>query len=94
MVRSVPALRADVRAGQPAAPGHRVRQGDTEAEPALAAALQIFSIPTLMAFRDGVLVYAQPGVLPASALNQVITAVRQLDMDQVRSRIAESAARG
>ena len=57
---------------------------DTEAEQALAAAAQITSIPTLMAFRDGILVFAQPGALPAAALEQVIAAVRDLDMDDVR----------
>jgi thioredoxin 1 len=61
---------------------------DTEAEQALAAAAQITSIPTLMAFRDGILVFAQPGALPAPALEQVITAVKGLDMDDVRSQIA------
>ncbi|HEX6888235.1 MAG TPA: thioredoxin [Candidatus Nanopelagicales bacterium] len=61
---------------------------DTEAEQALAAAAQITSIPTLMAFRDGILVFAQPGALPAPALEQVITAVRGLDMDEVRAEIA------
>jgi thioredoxin 1 len=64
---------------------------DTEAEPALAAALRISSIPTLMAFRDGVLVFAQPGALPSTALEQVITAVQDLDMDEVRQRTADSA---
>jgi thioredoxin 1 len=61
---------------------------DTEAEPALAGALGIASIPTLMAFRDGVLVFAQPGALPSAALEQVITAVRGLDMEDVRAKIA------
>jgi len=61
---------------------------DTEAEQALAAAAQITSIPTLMAFRDGILVFAQPGALPAPALEQVITAVKDLDMDDVRRQIA------
>ena len=61
---------------------------DTEAEQALAAAAQITSIPTLMAFREGVLVFAQPGALPAPALEQVIDAVRGLDMDQIRAEIA------
>jgi thioredoxin 1 len=61
---------------------------DTEAEQSLAAAAQITSIPTLMAFRDGILVFAQPGALPAPALEQVITAVRDLDMDDVRRQIA------
>src|SRR5919205_31921 len=54
---------------------------DTEAEQALAAAAQITSIPTLMAFKDGTLVFSQPGALPAQALEQVITAVRELDLE-------------
>ena len=62
---------------------------DTEAEQALAAAARITSIPTLMAFRDGILVFSQPGALPAAALEQVITAVRELDMDDVRRQLAE-----
>ena len=61
---------------------------DTEAEQALAAAANITSIPTLMAFREGILVYAQPGALPAPALEQLITAVRGLDMDDVRRQLA------
>ncbi|MBN9374807.1 MAG: thiol reductase thioredoxin, partial [Cellulomonas sp.] len=55
----------------------------------LAAELQITSIPTLMAFRDGILVYNQPGALPAPALEQVISAVKDLDMDEVRKQISE-----
>jgi thioredoxin 1 len=62
---------------------------DTEAEQQLAAAAQIRSIPTLMAFRDGILVFAQPGALPAAALEQVIQAVRDLDMDDVRRQLTE-----
>jgi thioredoxin 1 len=65
---------------------------DTEAESGLAGALRISSIPTLMAFRDGVLVFAQPGALPSAALEQVITAVRNLNMDDVRRKIADKAA--
>ena len=61
---------------------------DTEAEQGLSGALQISSIPTLMAFRDGILVFAQPGALPAPALEQVITAVKDLDMDDVRRQLA------
>lgn len=61
---------------------------DTEAEQALASAANIRSIPTLMAFRDGILVFAQPGALPAPALEQVITAVKGLDMDEVRKQVA------
>ena len=64
---------------------------DTEAERELAAGFQITSIPTLMAFRDGILVFAQPGALPAAGLEQVVTAVRGLDMDEVRATIAEQA---
>jgi thioredoxin 1 len=60
---------------------------DTEDQPGLSAAAQISSIPTLMAFRDGILVFSQPGALPAAALEQVIKAVRDLDMDDVRSQI-------
>ncbi|TSD63158.1 thioredoxin [Aeromicrobium piscarium] len=65
---------------------------DTEAEQELAAAAQISSIPTLMAFRDGILVFSQPGALPAEALDQVVTAVKDLDMDDVRRQIAEQQA--
>jgi len=64
---------------------------DTEAEQDLAGALGIMSIPTLMVFRDGVLVFSQPGALPAKALDQVIDAVRGLDMDEVRAQILAAA---
>ena len=67
---------------------------DTEVEQALASAAGITSIPTLMAFRDGVLVFVQPGALPAPALDQVIVAVRGLDMDEVHAKIAEQAQEG
>lgn len=60
---------------------------DTEAERALAAAANINSIPTLMAFREGILVYAQPGALPAPALEQLIEAVHGLDMKEVRAKV-------
>ncbi len=62
---------------------------DTETERSLAAAAQITSIPTLMAFKEGSLVFAQPGALPAAGLEQVLAGVRALDMEQVR---AEQAA--
>jgi thioredoxin len=65
---------------------------DTEAEQALAGALQITSIPTLMAFRDGIVVFAQPGALPAAALADVIRQVRELDMDEVRTQVAAAQA--
>jgi thioredoxin 1 len=67
---------------------------DTEAEGALAQAANITSIPTLMAFRDGILVFSQPGALPASALDQVIEGVRGLDMDDVRAQIAQQQGGG
>jgi thioredoxin 1 len=65
---------------------------DTEAEQALAGAAQITSIPTLMAFRDGLLVFSQPGALPAASLEQVIAGVRELDMDELRAEAGSSAA--
>ena len=62
---------------------------DTEAQQELAAAFSISSIPTLMAFREGVLVYSQPGALPPHALEELIGKVKTLDMDAVRSEIAK-----
>ena len=62
---------------------------DTEAEQALSHAANITSIPTLMAFREGVLVFAQPGALPPAALDQVIDAVKGLDMDEVHAEVAK-----
>lgn len=62
---------------------------DTEDQPALAGAARITSIPTLMAFREGILVFSQPGALPAAALEQLVQAVRDLDMDEVRDKIAQ-----
>jgi len=61
---------------------------DTEAEGGLAGGFNITSIPTLMAFRDGIIVFSQPGALNAPQLERVITAVRDLDMDDVRAQIA------
>ena len=61
---------------------------DTEAEQALAAAANITSIPTLMAFREGVLVFSQPGALPPQALDELIGAVRGLDMTEVHAAVA------
>jgi thioredoxin 1 len=62
---------------------------DTDAEQGLAQAASITSIPTLMAFRDGILVFNQAGALPPAALEQVIQAVQALDMDAVRAQIAD-----
>lgn len=63
---------------------------DTDAETALASELAITSIPTLMAFRDGVLVFNQAGALPKSSLVKLVDAVRELDMDEVRSKLADA----
>jgi len=65
---------------------------DTEAEQGLAGAAGIRSIPTLMVFRAGILVFSQPGALPKAALQQVIEGVRALDMDDVGRQVAEHAA--
>ena len=70
-------------------PDIRFAKVDTEAEQQLAGSLQIQSIPTIMAFRDGVLVFRQAGALPEHMLEQLIGAVRELDMDEVRREIAE-----
>lgn len=64
---------------------------DTEAQREIAAAANITSIPTLMAFRDGVLVFSQPGALPAPAFNELLDAVEALDMEEVRAEIAKQA---
>jgi len=65
---------------------------DTEAERSLAAQAGISSIPTLMAFRDGILVFSQPGALPGESLEQLITGIRGLDMDDVRAKVAAHSA--
>ena len=66
---------------------------DTEANPALSGSAGIRSIPTLMVFREQVLLFSQPGVLPADALEDLVTQVRALDMDEVRKAMAEHAGR-
>lgn len=70
-------------------PDHVFAKVDTEAEQDLAGRLGITSIPTLMIFRDGVLLYAQPGALPGSALEDLIGQAEGLDMDDVRRQVAE-----
>jgi thioredoxin 1 len=64
---------------------------DTEAQPELAAAFEIQSIPTLMIVRDRIAVFAQPGALPEQALESVIEQAKALDMDEVRKSVSESA---
>ncbi|MDR3391385.1 MAG: thioredoxin [Sulfuriferula sp.] len=65
---------------------------NTEVEQGIAASFQIRSIPTLMIFREKVIIYSQPGSLPASALDELIGKVRELDMAQVHKEIAEEQA--
>lgn len=65
---------------------------DTEAERGLAAAANITSIPTLMAFRDKILVYAQPGAVNAQQLQELVNGVKAIDMDEVRQQLAEQQA--
>jgi thioredoxin 1 len=65
---------------------------DTEDQQALAGAAQITSIPTLMGFRDGILVFRQAGALPPAALEQVVEGIKALDMDEVRKQVAEQQA--
>ena len=67
---------------------------NTDVETELAQALEIQSIPTLMIFRDQICVFAQPGALPAAMLEELISRVKALDMDDVRRRIAEHEASG
>lgn len=66
---------------------------NTDEQQELAGAFQIQSIPTLMVFRDRVLIFSQPGALPAAALEQLITKVKELNMDDVRKQIAEHEAK-
>jgi thioredoxin 1 len=67
---------------------------DTEAERELAQAAKISSIPTLMAFRDGILVYSQPGALRAADLDRLIGEVQGLDMDAIRAELATQQSAG
>lgn len=65
---------------------------DTEAQQQLAASLDIQAIPTIMAFRDGILVYRQPGAMPAAALEDLITQVKALDMNEVRAKLTSATS--
>ena len=85
---AVPGLRSGLREGLRDHTDIVFGKVDTEAEGGLAGAFNITSIPTLMAFRDGIIVFSQPGALNAPQLERVITAVRDLDMDDVRAQIA------
>ena len=74
-------------------PGAVFAKVNTDEEQELAAAFQIRSIPTLMAFREQIGVFSQPGALPASALTEVVGQVEQLDMEDVRKKVAEHQAK-
>ena len=73
-------------------PEVRFAKVDTEAQQGLAAALQIRSIPTIMIFRDGILLFNQAGAMPEQSLEQIVTTAEQLDMEEVRREIAEAEA--
>ncbi len=74
---------------QEARPAITFAKVDTEAEQELAGALGIQSIPTLMVFRDGVLLYREPGALGAPALDALLDQIQELDMDEIRAEIAQ-----
>jgi thioredoxin 1 len=65
---------------------------DTEAERSLAGAAGITSIPTLMAFRDGILLFRQPGALPAPSLDELISSIKAVDMEEIRREVAAQEA--
>ena len=75
-------------------PDYLFAKVDTEVEQALSGRLGITSIPTLMVFRDEILVYREPGALPSAALTQLIGAVEALDMNEVRREVAERTPAG
>jgi thioredoxin 1 len=72
-------------------PGAVFGKVDTKAQPEVAAAFDIRSIPTLMIVRDGIVLFSQPGALPEQALEQLITKAEELDMDEVRAQIETTA---
>lgn len=71
-------------------PGIVFAKVDTEAEPELASAFQITAIPTLMAFRDRIVIFSQPGALPEAALEDLVGQIEALDMDEVRRVLSEA----
>lgn len=87
-MRSLQAVLPRLRGGFGEAQRHCFRQGDTEDQGQLAQAAGITSIPTIMGFRDGILVYQQAGALREDQLETVIGSIRELDMDKVRAEIA------
>ena len=89
MVRARP-VRAGVREALRKYPDITFGKVDTEEQGGLQARFDVRSIPTIMAVRDGVIVYAEPGALPEAALENIIEQVRALDMDDIKKRIAEA----
>ncbi len=75
-------------------PGVVFAKVDTEAQPGLGQAFNISSIPTLMAIREGVVLYSQAGALPEKDLRSLVAAVQDIDMDEVRAKIAEQESAG
>ena len=73
-------------------PDYTFAKVDTDAEQEIAAEAQITSIPTLMAFREGILVFRQPGAMNAKSFTELVEAVGALDMDEVRAKLAEQQA--
>ncbi len=73
-------------------PGVVFAKVDTEAEQELAASFRIQSIPTLMAVRDKIVLYSQPGALPEDALESIVSQIQELDMEAIRAEIAEAEA--
>lgn len=73
-------------------PGVTFAKINTDEQQELAGAFEIRSIPTVMLFRDGVLLFAQPGMLPAEAVDELVTKATELDMGEVRKKIAEADA--
>ncbi|GAP56862.1 putative thioredoxin-2 [Arthrobacter sp. Hiyo6] len=91
-MRPLPDVRPHVQQSLRDPPGVVFAKVDTEAEPGLSAAARITSIPTLMAFREGILVFSQPGAMNATALEQLITGIKGLDMEEVRAKVAAAAS--
>lgn len=90
----MPCLRADIRARVKQHPDIVFGKVDTEAQQELATNFRITSIPTLMAFRDGIGVFSQAGALPAPTLERLISSVRDLDMDEVHKKAVEQSRAG
>ena len=91
-MRAVPAVRPDLRGGLRTPPGRGFGKVDTEAQPALAGEFGIRSIPTIMAFRDGICSSPSPALL-GEVLDELIGKLREVDMDEVRRRVSEARRR-